>query len=555
MYRCYQFNVFHFLMPKIYTIRYTTRYTTRYNTILMARSYMDEGTPGNMPYDEYLRKIATSNVEEDPDAIENYMRKGLADFRPDPPSLAAHQPRSNDTISRDVLSLRYNGARAGEDPYLEEGSFTDHEFLERDPRGTTNMPDFLKVRPHNQTRGMRANFQNDDDYSVPESGVAPARMVDNLRGGQADIARRFTNFEESQGNWSNGVGLQQRTGADIKLVTGSGVTLNITDAESRSSDYVTRLSNKLSSEHRHTTPDHRVLIGRYDVNRPAPDLRVKDYRPENTSASQAVVDPIDGHLQRFAAAVHDAEAARAAQTAASGGAQYEESVRAQTRKAQRVKEAGAELVRAHVIGSSAMQEYGALGANRLLGPQIATQSRATSMNHEIAAAMIAANRTPLSQRQHDLRDSIAQSAADNGLYHVAMQRSRVESFDPTARNSVQGHHAVDTTLATKNYSMARGVPVGTNTGIVDFDMGVGTSEAQKVRGRVMKYGSLQGNVQQDVNMSEFATAKRRQGMAASRNRGDELLDYGDIAKREELQVFRSNNSVANAMLRVNPRAL
>ena len=72
-----------------------------------------------------------TNIEEDPDMIHNYQKEVLKDRRPDAPLFEEDQKRM---YYGDHIKLRLYGARSDKQPYLEDGTFLDHIFLEPDSR-------------------------------------------------------------------------------------------------------------------------------------------------------------------------------------------------------------------------------------------------------------------------------------------------------------------------------------------------------------------------------------------------------------------------------------
>jgi len=238
---------------------------------------------GGIPYDMLMRKMQTTNMYEDPMAVENYMRSLLVDFRPDKPFFASDEIRHPDDIgggthSREKLNLRHGGARSLEDPYLPDGTFLDHEFTERDPRGHAIGPNMRKHVDQQFARAAFIKFYPDSDYSVPEQGIAPERMVSNIKSLMYQFKDRFANFDESFDGWHNGgTGYYKRLGgSDVAKYTMDGTIMDLVDAEQGNrTDAVARLSADPKVAYRHSTVDHRFKITRYGA------VRANQYLKDN----------------------------------------------------------------------------------------------------------------------------------------------------------------------------------------------------------------------------------------------------------------------------------
>jgi len=250
----------------------------------MSRRNVLVGQYGTIPDDIYLKKIETTNEYLDPLEVNNYMRNQLSDFRPDAPSFASDLPRSaNDlggsTHGRERLNLLHGGARSTEEPYLPEGSFIDYEFLERDPRGTENMPNFAEHKRQRAERGIFLKKHNDNDFSVTETGINPNTMNKLIRGSQNEFKDRYQNFTESYGSMATVSTFPAQKTSTIPLVTNDGTIINIADAPSHvRSDAVNKISNNLPGVMRLNTPDHRVKVSKYGMVRPILEWGANDWR-------------------------------------------------------------------------------------------------------------------------------------------------------------------------------------------------------------------------------------------------------------------------------------
>jgi hypothetical protein len=293
----------------------------------MSRRNVLVGQYGTIPDDIYLRKIETTNEYLDPSEVNNYMRNQLSDFRPDAPTFASDLPRSaNDlgggTHGRERLNLLHSGARSTEEPYLPEGSFIDHEFLERDPRGTENLPNFAEHKRQRVERGVFLKKHNDDDYTITETGINPNTMSRLIRGSQNEFKDRYQNFTESYGSMATVSTFPAQKTSTIPLVTHDGTIINVADAPAHvRSDAVNRISNNLPGVMRLNTPDHRVKVSKYGMVRPILEWGANDWR-KNRQQGEIGHDVVDygGQLinRGLANLIYDIESQRKAKQETNG---------------------------------------------------------------------------------------------------------------------------------------------------------------------------------------------------------------------------------------------
>lgn len=397
-----------------------------------------------MPSDEYFRKIEDSGIPVHPHEIENYMRKQLTDYRPDAPFFESDQIRDpNDRGSgfgsEERLNLRYGGARSTESPELPDGTFLDFEFTERDPRGVQNLPDFSGLNKQRMARGIFLKPQNDDNFSVPESGINPVQMVSLIRGNQGEIQDRLQIFEESMDSWHNG-GINARTPNNALYVTTDGTILNIAEAGNIIKDKVSELSNRTPAIPHYTESDHRVQIARYGKIRPMMDIGSANW---NTNRYNSYLDhsiPVnrDGKniSRNLALLIKDLEGTRNTKQIVAQGTKYDDSMADATRDS-RYKLNPEDVKKLMAIGfkrtqpASANQQYfeGKLKQRYInrdfdLHPTMF----GAKMNHVIVESMAAGNAKMANHEMSDLRDKIKKSAADNGIYNEVKPMSVVEKM-------------------------------------------------------------------------------------------------------------------------------
>jgi hypothetical protein len=225
------------------------------------------GTGSLMPESAYIKKMEQTCIYEDPDIINNYMRASLKDVRPDKPLFESDMTRRNN-FSEDRLNLRSCGRRSTALPDLPDGTFLDFDGLERDPRGFTTQPDMMQHRRQQEARGKFIKKYNDDDYSVPESGISEPAMIKLIRKPFYEVKDRYKNFEESMDGFHNGgVNQFKRTNrAECSQVADERAPEMRDEMCYTRAGKINDLSNNTSIGWRRTT-DHVFKVAKYGMQR------------------------------------------------------------------------------------------------------------------------------------------------------------------------------------------------------------------------------------------------------------------------------------------------
>ncbi len=433
----------------------------------------DSGAYGDMPNDIYLRKIEATPYPEDPDQIDRHIRTLLVDFRPDDPNLAFEAPRDpsdrgGGTHSNQFLNLRHYGTFGDEsDPYLPDGSFTDHEFTQRDDRGIATAPDMRKHLEQQYARSAFIKLYNDSDFSLPEEGINPVKMVANIKSGMYQYKDRYKNFDESMDSFHNGgIGQQGRPwGITADNYETDGVIKDLVDmAQGNRRDAVSMLSGDPTIGFRYTVPDHRFKIAHYGVIRASQD---KNYQKWNNNRGSTFVDHaymavVDGELvnRELARLIVDLQGQRNIREQVAQGGQFNDSaVNQQAKK----KLDMSEVYKIKQIGGLASQ---GLAPNvKFEGMRVAKYNKLPmnnnrdlvnniEINHEILNSMQQATKKLKDPKDtKDLRDAIAQSAADNGLYKISNNKKQVrESLTSNQTRNVSDPRYIESQKTTQNYS-------------------------------------------------------------------------------------------------------
>lgn len=535
----------------------------------MSRSFTLQGQSGTIPYDEYLRKIQQTDLREDPNQYENYLRKQLSDFRPDDPFFESDQVRDpNDRGSgfgsRERLSLRYSGARSEEEPYLPDGTFLDHEFMERDPRGTQNTPDFASARKQREARGKFIKFYNDEDFSVPETGVNPVQMVALIRGAQQQFKDRFKNFDESMDSWHNGSAALRGSDSHVAMVTTDGTIVNLADAtQALRQDPVNVLSNRTAAMLRHTAADHRVKTSKYGIVRPTMNI---DYNMWNTNRYNSYLDhqipiEINGQMvnKKLAMLILDLEGQRATKQIVTHGTDYNDS---QVNLLRDRKINPDDLYKMIMIGMQSATQCKSANQEFFEGRQIIRNTKfngdirqllnAGEINHDIATSMLQSNRNTGAKRTDDLRKTIQKSAADYGLYK---ENSNKPASSKQVRNTLV-REGLDTReleeqKITKTYG---GIKPSTNFNpheILDFEAfkkQSKTTHHRKSNTRKVRGNTVNDTVN-DVDMREFALPGAKNAMDPKSYGGRSTqADFGDILRQDSENAANLHDTLYSMVL-------
>ncbi len=538
----------------------------------MSRSYTQQGQSGTIPYDEYLRKIQQTDLREDPNQYEKYLRKQLVDFRPDAPFFESDQTRDpNDrgsgNGSRERLALRHSGARSEEDPYLPDGTFLDHEFMERDPRGTQVGPDMNASRKQREARARFVKFYDDSDNSVPETGINPVQMVTLIRGAQQQFKDRWKNFDESMDSWHNGSAAVRGDRSSVAMVTTDGTIVNLADAvQQLRQDPVNTLSNRTPAMLRHTAPDHRVKTSKYGMVRPVMDM---DYNAWNTNRYNSYLDhqipiEINGQMvnRGLAMMILDLEGQRATKQIVTHGTDYDDSqVNLLREMQQRINPE--DLYKMIMIGMTSQTQSKSANQEFFEGSHLARTGgkfkgdvrkllNAGEINHDIAISMVQSNRELGMQRTADLRQNITKSAADYGLYKEAGNRpSSIKKIKNTLVREGLDVRDVEDHKETKTYG---GIKPSENYNpheVLDFEEYAKkskTTQHRKMNAKKMKTRSVDDTVN-DADMGEFDLPGARHSRDAGINNGRQTqADFGDILRKDSDDAANLHDTLYNMVL-------
>ena len=521
----------------------------------MSRSY-GASEYGNIPDDVYLKKIQVSPYDYDPYMIENHIRSELADFRPDAPFLASDEARDpNDPgggpHSREMLNLRHGGARSLEDPYLEEGTFLDHEFLEKDTRGPDNLPNFRNARKQSEARGAFIKFYNDDNFSVPETGINPVKMRQNIRNSQHDFKNRYRNFSESFDGRSTKSAVPGFKTSSVALTTRDGTIINLTDATNRNrSDAVTRISNNIPGVMRLNTPDHRVKISKYGAIRAHKPMN--DAFEKNRAAVKLDNKTVELNGQQvnrnLALLIMDIEGIRSNKQFVAQGASYGDSKTMQQHNNGIRPINPEDLYKLIEIGAvsitHAESAHEQLSGNiQRINAQMSKTDLRNAMNNslqniDVAHQMVQINKKLDPRKSNELRENIKQSANRDTLDITHKNINSTRQVKDTLKRAGIDVRVLEDSRQTKSYAHLK--PIIQNkthelTNVEQFG-----SYSRQAAPKIKKYERTHNAemTENDVDMSEFADVHLPTIFSREYKSRGYQSEIGDTERREEIETYR-----------------
>ncbi len=395
------------------------------------------GSGSDMPIDMYLRKIEQTNMYESPDQLENFHRATLKDLKPLPALFESDQIRGGrdsqgnalgNPLSNQFLTWQHSGRRSTAEPYLPEGSFTDWQFLEQDPRGVATGPDMRKHAEQQFARGALYNYRPDNDDSVPESGVNPYKMQMDIRNAQNITKDYFKIFNTSYDAWTNeGMAPGYSRSKKELLAPISGEVKDPAHAANRTRLNATNnLSNDTSIGWRRTT-DNLFEVAKYGKTNKGKSFTDDDWYKNRANASidhDVLVSWQDTNMSKAMALLMMDLSKRKYTDHYTGmqGIDWAKSTNANNkqRKLTPADMAGmayrpAKQSQPNAPNVDIKGDISAKSGERLIMHDAPTINK-TRINTTIFESMGSVNSINIRDKKDDLRDAIKKSAKDEGLY-------------------------------------------------------------------------------------------------------------------------------------------
>lgn len=437
----------------------------------MSTYELSGGIPDEQIYQKFYGQTNVAEGDYD-DMLDNDRRTGLKDLRPDTPWLESEgarnggydpntgEARQGGSMSRSQLSLRHNGKRHEASPYIPD-QFLDHEFMVADPRKNANEPDFEEYNRQRRIRGKFIKFYNDDDLSVPESGINPAQMVKNIRQGAFKGGRdRLKIFSTSRDNMITGYNPNQVSNASrLPHVTTDGtiVNLNVADAPYRS-NRTTVLSNMQLGWG--SVPDQEFKIARYGDMRAAPSISHTNVGANRYKAETSMDRQTEFQGQRVSRALALTMAnylsSKTNSILTADGTRWNDSVELQNRDANALPIVGGavDILKLLDISQMTLDDTREQDTRRQPLPAPETYNFNAEVHHKVAEFMdLATRRNRQPDIEEDIRHKIDKAIdfAGSSMESRNLQLSR-DSNEIGVKFESHGQHSVEDSRQSFNYS-------------------------------------------------------------------------------------------------------
>lgn len=162
-------------------------------------------TTGDIGYEPYLAKLERSQIYEPRGQLDIDRRTILMDRTPDEPLFESDFP-SERQYSKQALGLRSDMTRGkpGLRVYLPEGTFLDHEFMERETRDQGDNPDFKNFTVHSRVRAGGHRFGTDEPLATNEQELAGMKLIRQRAQSMKDARGRLKVFSTSKDGMAAG---------------------------------------------------------------------------------------------------------------------------------------------------------------------------------------------------------------------------------------------------------------------------------------------------------------------------------------------------------------
>lgn len=432
------------------------------------------GQYGSMPIDMLIRKQEQTCMYESPHLVEENLRSLLRDYTPDKPFLASDEARGGHDEygnerggyqSEQVINLR-SGARTLTDPYLEDGTFLDHQFTEHDPRGVALEPDMRKHAEQQFARGKFINYYDDSDNSILESGVNPWKMQMSIRNAQNVTKDYFKIFETSKDSWHNG-GMAPGFAVSNKekLIEGQEIKDPKQAPNRNRIDTTNNLSNDTSIGWRRTT-DHRFKVAKYGKTNASKSFTSEDWfkNRSNTHVDHDVyVSWQDNNMSKSTALLMMdlAKQKDIYQFTGLNGVNFGISTQHKNKQQKLTPTDMAGMLnrptketRATDAHTTLKGEQKPTSGEKLMIHDVKNIEK-THINPTIVEKMSSINKQTTKQTKDDLRNDIQKSADDNGVYMIENNKKKpVLEVDPSALWNTISVYKKGKSMSVKNYRTA-----------------------------------------------------------------------------------------------------
>lgn len=428
------------------------------------------GQYGDMPIDMLMRKQEVTCGYEDPDLVNNHLRELMKDFRPDKPFLASDESRGGidergtdrgGYESTQRINLR-SGARTLDDPYLPDGTFLDHQFTEKDPRGVALGPDMRKHVDQQYARGSLIMHGDDSDNSIMESGWNPWNAQSQLRNAQNITKDYFKIFDTAMDGRGNGGMAPGYAVSNVQKIESGQFIKDPNHAPNINRiDVTNNLSNDTSIGWRRTT-DHRFSVAKYGKTNKCKSFTDEDWYKNRSNVHidhDIYVSWQDSNMLKSTALqmMDLAKQKELYQFTGLNGIIFGSSEKTENKKhkltpsdmsgmqARPTKETRVEDAHNTLHGEQAPTSGGKLMIHDVKNIE------KTHINPTIVEKMGSVNKRTTKQSKDDLRNAIYQSAEDHGVYRTTGNKKKTHTIDPSVLWKSTADYTKGQSKNVKNY--------------------------------------------------------------------------------------------------------
>lgn len=235
------------------------------------------GSVGTMPFEKYIAKYEeTGDYIEDPMAMHDYQRNVLSNFGSEAPFLESDMPRT-ENMRESLLNVRYHGNRSQITPQLPDGTFTDYEFLDHDPRGHTQEAPWNTYISEGIARAHNVKFSNDEDYTTHEGPIGAQQQSRRRKYMSEEFKQRWKNFDTSKDTFVRGaLPVRYSESQFCKVATEQNPGVTDEGLCANKANIISYLSN-ISPQGYNTTGDQEFKIASYSQVRSTRSLADDDW--------------------------------------------------------------------------------------------------------------------------------------------------------------------------------------------------------------------------------------------------------------------------------------
>lgn len=223
---------------------------------------------GTIPRYKLEKMYERTNINEDYEDIDKYMRKTASYWGPDSVLFESDAPRRNAATNVGLLNLRLGGSlgtKADQNHSERFIGFYGNNPLGRDPRGTSEMPDFRQMVTHMETRGKQYVKSMPIDRSedtISGGGYNPWKVSNDKQKMFYPVKDRMRIFSTSLDTADpvrmKGIGSSKHNMENAQIDLPEQVLEDVY----RQPDYTTLQSN-VNNTTGLSIPDHKLPVARY----------------------------------------------------------------------------------------------------------------------------------------------------------------------------------------------------------------------------------------------------------------------------------------------------